>query len=99
MSAEHDLKSPHDRPPPHEGEPPGAVEEIREGIGQAVESVPKPVRWTVRKLALALGLSIIGLIVLLIVSALLYVSHRTQWVAQELTVFLNGTLATRSDVT
>jgi hypothetical protein len=74
------------------------VEEIREEIEHAVEHVPKPVRWTVRKLALLASLSILALIVVGVVTAALYFSNRTEWVARELTLFLNGTLAQRSDV-
>ncbi|HUK63211.1 MAG TPA: hypothetical protein VLV15_07760, partial [Dongiaceae bacterium] len=79
-------------------EPHGLVEELREEISHAVEHVPKPVRWTARKLVALIGLALVALVALTVVSTLLYFSNRTQLLAQELTVFLNGTLAARSDV-
>ncbi len=81
-----------ERPPEHH--PHGLVEEIAE----AVEHVPRPVRWTVTRLAWLVGLSLLGLIVVALVSGGLYLAHRTRWVAQELTLFVNQTLARRSDV-
>ncbi len=76
----------------------GFVEEIRHEIEEAVEHVPKPVRWTVRKLV-ALGVvAFVGLVVLAIVSIALYYANRTELVARELTLYLNHMLATRSDV-
>ncbi len=78
------------------------VSELREGIEhaveEAVEHVPKPVRWTVRKLVMIAALALVGLIVLAIVSALLYFANRTELVAHELTLLLNGALSSRSDV-
>ncbi len=78
------------------------VEELREGIEhaveEAVEHVPKPVRWTVRKLVLIAFLGLSALVVIAIVSALLYFANRTELVAHEMALLLNGTLARRSDV-
>ena len=86
-------------PPPGNPEHPhGLVEEIREEIEHAVEHVPKPVRWTVRKLILVAIAGLVTLVVLVVGTAVLYVVNRTEWVAKELTVFLNTTLAQRSDV-
>ena len=86
-------KSPPDPEPPH-----GLVEEIREEIGHAVEHVPKPVRWTVRKLVWFTVISMGALLVIAILSLGLYYMHRTELVAQELTLFLNTTLRKRSDI-
>lgn len=76
----------------------GLVEEIREEIAEVVEHVPEPVRWTVGKLIWLSLLAVVGFIVLIVVSIGLYLANRTEWVAQELTLFLNQTLASRSDV-
>jgi hypothetical protein len=85
--------------PPAEGEAEHhLIEDIREEITHAVEHVPKPVRWTARKLFLLVVIGLVALVVIAVVSALLYFANRTELVAQELTVFLNGTLARRSDV-
>jgi len=86
-------KSPPDPEPPH-----GLVEEIREEIGHAVEHVPKPVRWTVRKLVWFTVISMGALLVIAILSLGLYYMHRTELVAKELTLFLNTTLRKRSDI-
>ena len=87
---------------PHDPEQPSRaqeiVHEIKEEIEHAVEQVPPRVRWTIRKLVLIIGLSIVGFLLLVIVSALLYLGNRTQLVAKELTLILNNTLAQRSDV-
>jgi hypothetical protein len=96
-----DPRDPGAAPPPEAGHDPprhGLVEEIREEIGEAVEHVPAPVRWTVARLAWAIGLSVVAVLVLLLVSGVLYVVNRTEWVAKELTVFVNQTLSRRSDV-
>ena len=78
--------------------PHGIVEEIRHELEEAVEHVPEPVRWTVRKLV-ALGFAILAaLVVIAVVSVALYYANRTELVAKELTLFLNHTLSTRSDV-
>src|SRR5258707_76598 len=50
----------------------GVVETLREEIEEVVEHVPQPVRWTVGKLVRVGLLSIAALIVLVIVSAALY---------------------------
>jgi hypothetical protein len=99
-----------DEPRPPQGEEPhGLGEEIRheiaevrheieEAVEEAVEHVPKPIRWTVGKLFRLAVLSILGLVVIAIVTAILYVANRTEWAAQELALILNQTLASRSDV-
>ena len=88
-----------EHPPQHpSGEGQGLVEEIRHEIHEAVEHVPKPVRWTVRKLVLLVGLSLAALVVLAVVSIVLYYANRTELVARELTLLLNQTLASRSNV-
>src|SRR2546422_8747851 len=85
--------------------PPGIVEELKHdveelghAVGEAVEHVPKQVRWTVRKLILLAAVALVTLLVIAIGSALLYFAHRTELVAHELTLVLNGVLAQRSDV-
>ena len=61
----HSPPNPHPEPAPDEHH--GLVEEIRHEIEEAVEHVPPPVRWTVRKLVL-LGLTVfVGLVVLAVV--------------------------------
>src|SRR5437867_11735186 len=96
------MVEPHDPAPrpgtPPESHPSGLVEEIREEIEHVVESVPRPVRWTVRKLVRLIALSLLALALVIGVTAILYLSKRTQAVAKELTVFLNTTLVRRSDV-
>src|SRR5882672_262353 len=87
---------------PHPDEEPkpdeGLVAEIRHEIEEVVEHVAPPVRWTVRQL-LALGtLALVGLIVLGIVSVVLYYSNRTELVAHELTLLVNQTLTSRTDL-
>ena len=84
---------------PHQGsEHHGLVEELRHEIEAVVEHVPQRVRWTVRRLV-GLSIAIIaGLIVLAVVSVVLYYANRTELVAHELTLFLNHTLVTRSNV-
>ncbi len=89
-------------PPP---EPQGIVEELRHEVAElghaveeVVEHVPKQVRWTVRKLIGLVALILVGLVVIAIVSALLYFARRTELVAKELTLVINGALAQRSDV-
>jgi len=74
------------------------VEELGHAVGEAVEHVPKPVRWTVRKLVLLAAIALVTLLVIAIGSVLLYFAHRTELVAHELTLVLNGVLAQRSDV-
>jgi hypothetical protein len=85
-----------DPPAPHEHH--GVVETLREEIHEVVEHVPQPVRWTVGKLFRVIVLSLLGLVVLLIVSTILYLANRTELVAKELTLVINQALATRSDM-
>ena len=70
------------------------VEELREGIehavGDAVEHVPKPVRWTVRKLVAIIALAVAAVVVIAVVSAMLYFANRTELVAREATLLLNA---------
>ncbi|HTK30517.1 MAG TPA: translocation/assembly module TamB domain-containing protein [Candidatus Saccharimonadaceae bacterium] len=87
--------TPPDDPKPH---PHGFAEEIREEIQEVVEHVPEPVRWTVGKIIRLAILGVFALIVLVVGSAVLYVANRTEWVAKELTLFLNQTLALHSDL-
>jgi hypothetical protein len=75
------------------------VEEIREEIHEVVEHVPKSVRWTVGKIVRVAVLGFFALVVLILVTIGLYAANRTEWVASELTLFLNQALALRSDVT
>src|SRR5438552_18334365 len=84
---------PPDSPPPH-----GLVEEIKEEIEEVVAHVPQPVRWTISRLRWAVARSIVALVALRVVTAILYVVNRTEWAARELTVLVNQTLASRSDV-
>jgi len=74
------------------------IEETREVIHEVVEHVPPPVRWTVRRIVALVAISLFGLIVILVLSAILYLAHRTEWVASELALVVNQTLANRSDV-
>ncbi len=76
----------------------GIAEELREEIAEVVEHVPKPVRWTVGKISWLVGLGILGVIVIAVVTTVLYLARRTEWVAQELSLFTNQALATRSDL-
>lgn len=76
----------------------GLGEEIRHELEEAVEHVPRPIRWTVGKLVALVTVSLVGLVVVLIATAILYVANRTEWAAQELTLVINQMLATRSDV-
>ena len=78
---------------PHEGH-----HTLREEIAEVVEHVPQPVRWTVGKLIRLALLSLFLLIVLLVVSVALYLSNRTQWVAQEMALVINQALARHSDI-
>ena len=84
-----------DGPEPH---PHGIAEELREEIAEVVEHVPKPVRWTLGKLIWISVAAFVALIVIVIVSAVLYVANRTEWVAQEVSLLLNQTLARNSDL-
>ena len=93
-----DPTPPESNEPPKGPEPLGLVEELRHEIEEVVEHVPEKVRWTVRKLVLISIAGVVGLIVLAIVSVALYYANRTELVAHELTLFLNHTLDTRSNV-
>lgn len=84
--------------PPETDAQPRLVEEIRHEIEEVVEHVPKPVRWTVRKLVLLATVVVVGLVLLTVASIILYYARRTELVAQELTLYLNHTLAARSNV-
>ncbi len=98
MSDPRDPDPAHAGRPGHEGEHHGLVEEIREEIAEAVEHVPKPVRWTVSRVAKLVALGFASLVLLAIVTAVLYVANRTEWVAQELALFANQALARHSDL-
>src|SRR5712692_1095776 len=99
-----DLPTPPDLSEGHEGGPEsghaphGVVETLREEIEEVVEHVPEPVRWTVGKLARLGLLVLVGVIVLAIVSAALYLTNRTELVARELSLLLNRTLHEHSDL-
>lgn len=91
--------------PPPEGERPGVVEGIKEElhhvaeeIHEVVEHVPKPVRWTIRRIVGLALLTLFALVVVAVVSVILYFARRTELVAHELTLVVNQTLAARSDV-
>src|SRR5262245_10335849 len=97
-----------EEPETHEASP-GLVEEIRhevedlrhgieEVVEEVVEHVPPPVRWTVRKLVLLIVAGFVTLVVVAVLSIVLYYARRTELVAEELTLFLNQTLSTRSNV-
>src|SRR5215831_13269173 len=85
-----------------DGEPHGVVETIREEIEdvveEVVEHVPRPVRWTVGKLARLGLLALVGLFVLGVISAVLFFMNRTELVARELSILLNRTLREHSDL-
>src|SRR5690349_16223338 len=87
-----------ERPPGEHAEPHGVVETLREEIEEVVEHVPQPVRWTVGKLVRVVLLSIVALVVLVIVSAALYLANRTELVASEITLIINQALARHSDL-
>ena len=80
------------------GEHHGLAGEIRHEIEEVVEHVPKPIRWTVGKLLRLAILGVIGLFVVFVVTAILYVSNRTEWAARELALLLNQALSSYSDV-
>jgi translocation-and-assembly-module (TAM) inner membrane subunit TamB-like protein len=83
---------------PGPDQPHGLAEEIRHEIEEVVEHVPRPLRWTVGKLVRLAILSVVGIVVVLVVTAVLYVANRTEWAAQELALLINQTLASRTDV-
>lgn len=82
------------REPEHEG----VVEHLRHELEEVVEHVPQPVRWTVGKLVRLAVLSLLGLVVLVGVSAALYLANRTELVAHEAALLLDQLLAQRSDI-
>ncbi len=84
-------------PEPHEHH--GLAEEIREEIAEVVEHVPRPVRWTVARIVWLVVAGIVLVLGVAVVTGILYVTRRTEWVAQELSLFVNHTLTARSDVT
>lgn len=101
-----DTDEPRPPHPPHGGDddPPrnpveAAVETVEDVVEEVVEHVPKSVRWTVGKIVMLVGLGLVALVVLAVVTAILYVSNRTEWAAQELTIVVNQMLSTRTDVT
>ncbi|MEO5618262.1 MAG: translocation/assembly module TamB domain-containing protein [Candidatus Eisenbacteria bacterium] len=75
-----------------------AREELHDVVEEVVERVPEPVRWTIRRIIGLTVLLFFGLLVLIVGSAILYVANRTEWVAREVSLVLNQTLAARSDV-
>lgn len=94
-----------DAPEPPPGDEPhtGVVEHLREEIEDAVEEVvehvPKPVRWTLGKLLWLIALSLVGLVLLAILSTILYLANRTELVANEMTLLINQSLVRRSNLT
>jgi hypothetical protein len=84
--------------PPEDAPHHGLAEEIREEIAEVVEHVPKPVRWTIARIAWLVAAGIVLVLVLGVVTAGLYLANRTEWVAKELELFVNQALARRSDV-
>jgi hypothetical protein len=88
-------------PNPEPGLPealPKLAETIQQEIEEVVEHVPQPLRWTVGKLLRLAVLILVGLIVVVIVTAVLYVSNRTEWAAKELALLINQALASRANV-
>ena len=95
-----DDRDPRDNASGHEPEPEhkGVVETLRHELEEVVEHVPQPVRWTVGKLIRIALLSLAGLLLLIVVSTVLYLTNRTELVAHETALLLNQILARRSDV-
>jgi len=97
-----DAPSHHDPERAPGDEPQGVVETLREEIEdvveEVVEHVPRPVRWTVGKLARLATLAFLGLAVLAVISAVLFFMNRTELVARELSILLNRTLREHSDL-
>ena len=97
-----DAPSHHDPERAPGDEPQGVVETLREEIEdvveEGVEHVPRPVRWTVGKLARLATLAFLGLAVLAVISAVLFFMNRTELVARELSILLNRTLREHSDL-
>ncbi len=95
------------KPSPEEEapKPHGLKEELRHDLERAtelveetLEHVPAPVRWTIGKIVGLAFLCLVALVLALIASTALYLANRTEWVAQELTLVLNQTLAVRSNL-
>ena len=78
------------------------VEKVETVVDEAVEHVPEPirapVRWTLHKLILVIGASLVGLVAVLVVGGGYFLWSHTHWAARELTDRVNRTLTTRSDV-
>jgi hypothetical protein len=74
------------------------AEEIREELHELAEHVPPPVRWTVRKLIMLAALSLVGLLLVGVLTAILYVANRTEWAAGEIELLANRALAGRTDL-
>lgn len=74
------------------------AQEIQHEIEEVVERIPEPVRWGVRRILMVVLLSLVAVVVIALVSAVLWMANRTEWVAQEVALVLNQTLARRSDV-
>lgn len=101
MTETHDPDAERREPgaPEDHAEPHGLVEEIQHEIEEVVEHVPRPVRWTVGKLLRLAVLGLVALLVVVVITAVLYVSNRTEWAARELALLVNQALASHSDVT
>ena len=74
------------------------METLREELHEVVEHVPQPVRWTVGKLVRVTLLGLLLLVVVAAISAVLYLTNRTELVARELTLLVNHELAQHSDL-
>jgi hypothetical protein len=94
-----DPGTPHGDRDEHRNPVEAAVETVEEVVEEVVEHVPKSVRWTIGKIVMLIGLGLVGLVLLAMVTAVLYVSNRTEWAAQELAIVVNQVLGSRSDVT
>jgi hypothetical protein len=97
-----ELRDPEAPPGTETGEPQGIAgeiaEEIRQEIEEVVEHVPQPIRWTVGKLLKLAVLGFVALVILVALTAVLYVANRTEWAAREIALLLNQALASHSDV-
>src|SRR5262249_18217753 len=70
-----------------------AVEEVAEGVAEHVpEPIRAPVRWTVRKLLLVGGLSLVAVVLIAIGATAYYVWNHTEWASHELTWRVNQVL-------
>ena len=100
MTERHDPGKP-EKPEKHESLPDQVREiahEIEHQIEEVASHIPEPVRWGVRRIIMVVLLGLVAVVVIGVGSALLWLANRTEWVAQEVTVVLNQTLARRSDV-